>query len=89
MTDNRDKDRQAISRDIGTLAEDASALMAATADVAGEKIVEARRRLNHSLFLLCACFQELSTWHSASCLAALRQSWRNFAQRKHRNEPTS
>jgi ElaB/YqjD/DUF883 family membrane-anchored ribosome-binding protein len=34
-----------ISNDIGTLAEDASALMTATADVAGEKVGEARKRL--------------------------------------------
>jgi len=31
--------------DLGTLAEDARALMAATADVAGEKVGEARKRL--------------------------------------------
>jgi ElaB/YqjD/DUF883 family membrane-anchored ribosome-binding protein len=31
--------------DFGTLAEDARALMAATADVAGEKVIEARKRL--------------------------------------------
>jgi ElaB/YqjD/DUF883 family membrane-anchored ribosome-binding protein len=35
--------------DMGTLAEDASALMAATADVAGEKIGEARQRLAAAL----------------------------------------
>jgi ElaB/YqjD/DUF883 family membrane-anchored ribosome-binding protein len=33
------------SSDIGSLAEDARALMAATADVAGEKVGEARKRL--------------------------------------------
>jgi ElaB/YqjD/DUF883 family membrane-anchored ribosome-binding protein len=36
---------QAVSNDIGQLAEDARALMAATADVAGEKVGEARKRL--------------------------------------------
>lgn len=35
--------------DIGTLAEDARALLAATADVAGEKVVEARKRLAAAL----------------------------------------
>jgi len=35
--------------DIGTLAEDARALMAATADVAGEKVGEARERLSAAL----------------------------------------
>jgi len=40
-----DKQTQATSNDMGTLAEDARALMAATADVAGEKVAEARKRL--------------------------------------------
>lgn len=35
----------AINHDVGQLAEDARALMTATADVAGEKVVEARKRL--------------------------------------------
>jgi ElaB/YqjD/DUF883 family membrane-anchored ribosome-binding protein len=35
--------------DLGTLAEDARALMAATADVAGEKVGEARKRLSAAL----------------------------------------
>ena len=34
---------------VGTLAEDARALMAATADVAGEKVSEARKRLAAAL----------------------------------------
>jgi len=42
------KQRQA-SNDITTLAEDARALMAATADVAGEKVAEARNRLAMAL----------------------------------------
>lgn len=37
------------SPDMGTLAEDARALMAATADVAGEKVSEARKRLAAAL----------------------------------------
>jgi ElaB/YqjD/DUF883 family membrane-anchored ribosome-binding protein len=45
MTENMDKQRQALSNALGTLAEDARALLAATADVAGEKIAEARKRL--------------------------------------------
>jgi ElaB/YqjD/DUF883 family membrane-anchored ribosome-binding protein len=43
------KETQAASNDIGTLAEDARALMAATADVAGEKVGEARKRLAAAL----------------------------------------
>lgn len=43
------KETQAISNDVGQLAEDARALMAATADVAGEKVGEARKRLAAAL----------------------------------------
>ena len=43
------KQTQAISNDLGQLAEDARALMAATADVAGEKVSEARKRLAAAL----------------------------------------
>ena len=43
------KQTQAIRNDIGTLAEDARALMAATADVAGDKVAEARTRLAAAL----------------------------------------
>jgi len=43
------KHTQATSNDMGTLAEDARALMAATADVAGEKVSEARQRLAAAL----------------------------------------
>ncbi len=39
------KEAQAVSDDVVQLAEDARTLMAATADVAGEKVVEARKRL--------------------------------------------
>ena len=39
------KETQAIREDLGALAEDASALMSATAEVAGEKVSEARKRL--------------------------------------------
>ena len=44
-----DKQTQTTSNDMGTLAEDARALMAATADVAGEKVTEARKRLAAAL----------------------------------------
>ena len=44
-----DKPTEATSNDLGTLAEDARALMAATADVAGEKVSEARKRLAAAL----------------------------------------
>lgn len=43
------KETQAISNDMGQLAEDARALMNATADVAGEKVGEARKRLAAAL----------------------------------------
>ncbi|MGA9779812.1 MAG: YqjD family protein [Limisphaerales bacterium] len=43
------KETQAVSNDIGQLAEDAQALMSATADVAGEKVVAARKRLAAAL----------------------------------------
>ena len=43
------KPTQDISNDLGTLAEDARALMTATADVAGEKVGEARKRLAAAL----------------------------------------
>ena len=46
---NMDKQTQATSNDMGTLADDARALMAATADVAGEKVSEARQRLAAAL----------------------------------------
>jgi ElaB/YqjD/DUF883 family membrane-anchored ribosome-binding protein len=40
---------QAIGNDLGQLAEDAQALMEATADVAGEKVRDARKRLAAAL----------------------------------------
>src|SRR5580704_5488763 len=43
------KQNHTRSNDMGTLAEDARALMAATADVAGEKVGEARERLATAL----------------------------------------
>jgi ElaB/YqjD/DUF883 family membrane-anchored ribosome-binding protein len=43
------KHTQAHSNDIGSLAEDARALMAATVDVAGEKVGDARKRLAAAL----------------------------------------
>jgi len=46
---NMNKHTPAASHDIGSLAEDARALMAATADVAGEKVGEARNRLSAAL----------------------------------------
>ena len=47
--DTMNKEMQAIRNDVGTLAEDARALMAATADVAGDKVAEARKRLSAAL----------------------------------------
>ena len=43
------KETQAITNDMSQLADDARALMAATADVAGEKVGEARKRLAAAL----------------------------------------
>jgi len=43
------KPTQATSHDVSQLADDARALMAATADVAGEKVGEARKRLAAAL----------------------------------------
>ena len=43
------KHTQAHNNEMNTLAEDARALMAATADVAGEKVGEARKRLAAAL----------------------------------------
>lgn len=43
------KEAQAIGNDMGQLAQDARALIAATADVAEEKVVEARKRLAAAL----------------------------------------
>jgi ElaB/YqjD/DUF883 family membrane-anchored ribosome-binding protein len=43
------KETQAIGNDLGTLAQDAHALMTATADVAGEKVGDARKRLAAAL----------------------------------------
>ena len=47
--DTMNKPMQAVSNEIDTLAEDARALMAATADVAGDKVAEARKRLGAAL----------------------------------------
>ena len=43
------KQTQADPNDLGTLAEDARALLGATADVAGDKVGEARKRLAAAL----------------------------------------
>jgi ElaB/YqjD/DUF883 family membrane-anchored ribosome-binding protein len=43
------EETRTTSNDMDTLAEDARALMAATADVAGEKVSEARKRLAAAL----------------------------------------
>src|SRR4051794_4905808 len=44
-----DKHRQATTNDLGTLAEDVRSLMAATADITGEKVDQARKRLAAAL----------------------------------------
>jgi ElaB/YqjD/DUF883 family membrane-anchored ribosome-binding protein len=43
------QETKAVCNDMGQLAEDAQALMAATADVAGEKVGQARKRLAAAL----------------------------------------
>ena len=43
------KQIHAISNDLGTLADDAGALLAATADVAGEGVADARKRVAAAL----------------------------------------
>jgi ElaB/YqjD/DUF883 family membrane-anchored ribosome-binding protein len=43
------KETQTISNEMGQLAEDAQALMNATADVAGDKVSQARKRLAAAL----------------------------------------
>jgi len=43
------KQTRAISNDLGTFAEDASTLLAATADVPGDRVAEARKRLTAAL----------------------------------------
>ncbi len=43
------QEAQTISNEMGQLAEDAQALMAATADVAGDKVGQARKRLAAAL----------------------------------------
>jgi ElaB/YqjD/DUF883 family membrane-anchored ribosome-binding protein len=48
-TGTMSKQTHATSNDVGTLAEDARALMAATADVPGENVAEARNRLSAAL----------------------------------------
>lgn len=49
MKNTMEKQTHKIAEDMGTLAEDARALMTATADVAGEKVGEARQRLAAAL----------------------------------------
>ena len=44
-----EKNTQAIVNDLGRLAEDARGLMTATADVAGERVSDARKRLAAAL----------------------------------------
>ncbi len=43
------KHKHEVTNDVDTLAEDARALLAATSEVAGEKVAEARHRLNTAL----------------------------------------
>jgi ElaB/YqjD/DUF883 family membrane-anchored ribosome-binding protein len=49
MRNDMEKQTHRDGNDLGTLAEDARALLAATADVAGQKVGEARERLAAAL----------------------------------------
>ena len=44
-----DRNTQDIGQDLGRLAEDARALISATADIAGDRVGEARKRLEQAL----------------------------------------
>lgn len=44
-----EKETKAVKNDVGSLADDARDLISATADVAGEKVTEARKRLAAAL----------------------------------------
>ncbi len=44
-----DRNTQDIGQDLGRLAEDARALISATADIAGDRVGEARKRLEKAL----------------------------------------
>ena len=71
-----DKETQAISNDMSALAEDARALMAATADVAGEKVAEARKRLAAALERgkeICGCVREKAVEEAKAANAAVHQ----------------
>jgi len=48
-TEHMTKQTQAMNNEMGQLADDARALMTATADVAGEKVADARKRLAAAL----------------------------------------
>jgi ElaB/YqjD/DUF883 family membrane-anchored ribosome-binding protein len=70
------KETQAISNDMGALAEDARALMAATADVAGEKVAEARKRVAAALERAkeaCCCVREKAVEEAKAADAAVHQ----------------
>jgi len=54
-----EKHRNAIMKDLGTVMEDAEALIAATADVAGDKVLEARKRLASSLEMGKEAFEQV------------------------------
>jgi ElaB/YqjD/DUF883 family membrane-anchored ribosome-binding protein len=49
MNNEMETQAEAVRNHINTLADDARAFMAATADVAGEKVTEARKRLASAL----------------------------------------
>jgi ElaB/YqjD/DUF883 family membrane-anchored ribosome-binding protein len=71
-----DEQTQATSNDMGTLAEDARALMAATADVAGDKVAEARKRLAAALERgkeICGCVREKAVRYSKATDEAVRE----------------
>jgi ElaB/YqjD/DUF883 family membrane-anchored ribosome-binding protein len=70
------KQAQAINDDLEQLAEDARALMAATADVAGEKVGEARKRLGAALERgkeLAGCVRDKAIEHAKAADEAVHE----------------
>jgi ElaB/YqjD/DUF883 family membrane-anchored ribosome-binding protein len=71
-----DKETQSTCNDLGTVAEEARALMAATAEVAEEKVTEARRRLAAALERgkeVCGRVREKAVEEAKAANAAVHQ----------------
>ena len=71
-----DKETQSTCNDMGSVAEEARALMAATAEVAEEKVAEARRRLAAALERgkeVCGRVREKAAEEAKAANAAVHQ----------------